>query len=407
MRSLLDLLLVNTFPNLQKCVLNYEMRVLELYSGIGGMHYACKESGIPHEVVAAVDINTVANEVYRHNFPSSPLICRNIQSFTASEINKMAPDMILMSPPCQPFTRVGLQKDLSDQRTCSLLHFISTLPDLNSSLRYILVENVKGFELSESRNQLVEALCKENFVVQELLLSPTQFGIPNSRLRYYLLAKRLPLKFCFKTEDTMMTEFPVSIDNGKTSANILTRLNKRYRDMADADKVVEDEDRVPSDGGIIHPPSHTLKRILEDEDPDSPTVSSFLLPDKVLGKRSVVLDIVTPQSKRSCCFTKAYGHYSDGTGSVLTTWNMSDIHNIRAKNRELVIESDEQIQEMKQLKLRYFTPREVARLMCFPEEPMFSFPDKITTKQKYRLLGNSVNVHVISLLISILTEGGT
>lgn len=63
------------------------------------------ESGIHHEVVAAVDINTIANEVYKHNFPSVPLICRNIQSFTSSEINKLAPDMLLMSPPCQPFTR--------------------------------------------------------------------------------------------------------------------------------------------------------------------------------------------------------------------------------------------------------------------------------------------------------------
>jgi len=34
--------------------------------------------------------------------------------------------------------------------------------------------------------------------LQELLLSPTQFGIPNSRLRYYLLAKQRPLLFCFE-----------------------------------------------------------------------------------------------------------------------------------------------------------------------------------------------------------------
>lgn len=34
---------------------------------------------------------------------------------------------------------------------------------------------------------------------QELMLTPTQFGIPNSRLRYYLLAKQRPLSFCFET----------------------------------------------------------------------------------------------------------------------------------------------------------------------------------------------------------------
>ncbi|CAH2039407.1 unnamed protein product, partial [Iphiclides podalirius] len=48
-----------------------EHRVLELYSGIGGMHIALKESRINGEVVAAVDINTIANEVYCHNFPAT------------------------------------------------------------------------------------------------------------------------------------------------------------------------------------------------------------------------------------------------------------------------------------------------------------------------------------------------
>ena len=50
---------------------NPELRVLELFSGIGGMHYALKTAcpGDRSEVLAAVDISEVANEVYRHNFP--------------------------------------------------------------------------------------------------------------------------------------------------------------------------------------------------------------------------------------------------------------------------------------------------------------------------------------------------
>nr|XP_032649858.1 tRNA (cytosine-5-)-methyltransferase-like isoform X2 [Chelonoidis abingdonii] len=55
------------------------VRVLELYSGIGGMHQALTESCISAEVVAAVDVNTVANEVYKHNFPSTPLWAKTIE----------------------------------------------------------------------------------------------------------------------------------------------------------------------------------------------------------------------------------------------------------------------------------------------------------------------------------------
>ena len=41
------------------------------------------------------------------------------------------------------------------------------------------------------------------------------------------------------------------------------------------------------------------------------------VPDKVLLKYLKALDIVTKNHKQSCCFTKAYTHYADGTGSVL------------------------------------------------------------------------------------------
>ena len=50
---------------------------------------------------------------------------------------------IVMSPPCQPFTRQGLQKDIGDARTEPLLNVIKMIPDLER-LDYALVENVKG-----------------------------------------------------------------------------------------------------------------------------------------------------------------------------------------------------------------------------------------------------------------------
>lgn len=37
------------------------------------------ESGIPAHVVAAVDVNTVANEVYKQNFPHTHLLAKTIE----------------------------------------------------------------------------------------------------------------------------------------------------------------------------------------------------------------------------------------------------------------------------------------------------------------------------------------
>lgn len=41
--------------------------------------FVCPESGVPAQVVAAIDVNTVANEVYKHNFPHTQLLARTIE----------------------------------------------------------------------------------------------------------------------------------------------------------------------------------------------------------------------------------------------------------------------------------------------------------------------------------------
>lgn len=41
--------------------------------------FSLPESGISAQVVAAVDINTTANKIYRHNFPDTPLWNKTIE----------------------------------------------------------------------------------------------------------------------------------------------------------------------------------------------------------------------------------------------------------------------------------------------------------------------------------------
>ncbi|XP_032664820.1 tRNA (cytosine(38)-C(5))-methyltransferase [Odontomachus brunneus] len=356
------------------------MRVLELYSGIGGMHFALCESGIAAKVVAAIDINPVANDVYRHNFPETILMNRNIQSISAQELNKLNVETILMSPPCQPFTRLGLKKDALDNRACSLLHVLSLISELKS-LRYILLENVKGFEVSQMRDKLVDCLERCGYAYRELILSPCQFGIPNSRHRYYLLAKRKDLKFCFKQ----------TVLENDLSSELSGLLPKSQHSL-----LAEKSGKINCKSGRI---CYTLNNILENVEQ-----SKYSVPSELLRKRAWVLDIRTRESNGSCCFTKGYGHYAEGTGSVYCPF---PDETIRLKYDEATNhedDSDKKTQILSELKLRFFSPREVCRLMCFPEN--FDFPEHTTDKQKYRLLGNSINVHVVSRLIFLLcTEG--
>ncbi|NWZ94318.1 TRDMT methyltransferase, partial [Nesospiza acunhae] len=360
------------------------------------------------EVVAAVDVNTLANDVYKHNFPNTPLWAKTIEGITLKEFDRLSFDMILMSPPCQPFTRIGLQGDVSDPRTKSFLYILDILPRLQKLPKYLLLENVKGFESSSARNELLQTLATCGFKYQEFLLSPTCLGIPNSRLRYFLIAKLHQEPFSFQAPGQVIKE-KVADKVGETSSLSSEEKNLDPNIGADCSRkrslpegaflfkleTVEEMERKhnqDNDSSI-----QMLQHFLEEENEE---MSQYFLPPKSLLRYALLLDIVKPTCRRSTCFTKGYGHYVEGTGSVLQTAVDVQLESVFKHIDEL--SEEEKLMKLSTLKLRYFTPREIANLHGFPLE--FGFPEKVTVKQRYRLLGNSLNIHVVAKLISILLE---
>ena len=72
---------------------------------------------------------------------------------------------------------------------------------------------------------------------------------------------------------------------------------------------------------------------------------------------------------------------------------------------------DDAVRLLEPLRLRYFSPTELLRLFAFlspasDDEPdsTFVWPEDISTKTKYKLIGNSVNVRVVTELINYLFE---
>jgi tRNA (cytosine38-C5)-methyltransferase len=124
---------------------------------------------------------------------------------TAEEINKIGPKIVMMSPPCQPFTRVGLKMDVKDPRCSSFLHFLKILPNFKT-IEFILMENVVGFENSEMKNAFTETLDRCQFYYREFILSPQCLNIPNSRSRYYLLARKIK-DFSFGSQNKIVSIF--------------------------------------------------------------------------------------------------------------------------------------------------------------------------------------------------------
>ena len=167
------------------------MRVFELYCGIGGCAAALSAWPGASNVVAAVDIHRGALDVYSHNF-AHPTVAAAIDSLSADRLQAWDADLWWLSPPCQPFTRRGVRRDIDDPRCRSLLTLLTRLE--SAPPRFLALENVPGFHGSQMHGRLRDALERAGFgTVHERTFCPTEAGVPNRRQRFYLLAAREPI----------------------------------------------------------------------------------------------------------------------------------------------------------------------------------------------------------------------
>lgn len=234
------------------------MRVLELFAGIGGCAAALAGRA---EVVAAIDIHRQALDVYALNFPH-PTRRLTIESIPDAAFDKWLADLWWLSPPCQPYTRRGLQRDTQDPRAAPLLSLIERIPRLKP--QSLALENVPPFAQSVACATLRETLEQCGYHLWECQLCPTQLGIPNRRARYYLVASLSPLS---------PRPFPT----------------------------------------CVRRPLHTFL----DHDPDS----LLALPPDTARQYAEALDVVDADDPQAicACFTAAYGRSPVRSGSYLRT----------------------------------------------------------------------------------------
>ncbi|KAJ6577107.1 S-adenosyl-L-methionine-dependent methyltransferase, partial [Mycena sp. CBHHK59/15] len=262
------------------------MKALEFYSGIGGLHLALSRSNVPVSITHAFDWDQTACDVYSANF--GPGIARklDILTLTAPYLASLQASLWLLSPACQPYTVLNPSaKAELDPRAKSFLYLVQNiLPELareNAHPTHFLVENVAGFETSSTRKILVSTLRGLGYTTSEVLLTPLQFGIPNSRLRYYFLAKRAPFGFNHLKNG----------EDGGTLRHIPGRGDNTWVDRRLVDPTTTSSS---ADDAV-----NEIRQYLDEHVDDG----AHAISDKTLYKWGRLFDIVVPSSRRTCCFT--------------------------------------------------------------------------------------------------------
>lgn len=170
-----------------------KIKFIDLYAGLGGFHQALEQLG--HKCVWASEYNLNLRELYKKNFPGTP-IEGDIFKVGLNEIPNH--DLICGGFPCQPFSRAGKMLGFEDLKKGN--HFFKILEILDSkrkkSPKYILLENVETIlkhNKGETFKVIENELEKRGYEVDKKILSPHEFNIPHHRRRVFIVGARKDL----------------------------------------------------------------------------------------------------------------------------------------------------------------------------------------------------------------------
>jgi tRNA (cytosine38-C5)-methyltransferase len=373
---------------------------VEFYSGIGGWTMALDEAlkKLPPQRksrrlhrIAALDHSDLCTQTFEHNFGTDKKSFR-IERLTLKQVQDWDATVWTMSPPCQPHTRQhsNQSEDLKDPRSASFLHLCDLLEKMNNPPSLVVLENVIGFESSDSFQRWQHVLKHRGYQVGHFHLSPTQVGLPNDRPRYFGVAvlHHHPLE----EETTIEPSTLQSYVQKQQHADILHPL-KIVTAIPELDVV---------QGGEANslPPIASFLDNNNDDDDQKVKESLLRVPEKILQSNAAwCFDIVAPEDQRSSCFTSSYGKYNKGTGSIL--YNVGRDDNtckklVPAEEREF---QKDWAKDLDFSQLRYFSGTELARLFGFEND--FRFPASCSTKQQWKLMGNSLNVRLAARVVEL------
>lgn len=161
---------------------------IDLFCGAGGLTRGLLDAGI--HVVRGVDTDRTAMETYERNNPSAEFAQADIQEISPNDItdgvNRNGGLLLAGCTPCQPFSN-HVPKDTHDERR-SLIECVGTLIK-NILPDYVLIENVPRFRNDNPyQTAFLHTLHDNGYWVDEKVIDAKDYGVPQTRRRYVLLA---------------------------------------------------------------------------------------------------------------------------------------------------------------------------------------------------------------------------
>jgi DNA (cytosine-5)-methyltransferase 1 len=171
-----------------------DLTAVDLYAGAGGLSWGLKQAGI--DVLAAVECDDWAAQTYAANNHHTQVLLSDVSELPRSFFrNFRGIDIVAGGPPCQGFSiSPGKRRLNQDARNEEVVQFYKAAFQLRP--KFIILENVPPIEKYRiaSGKLLIDGvkqmLSDEGFNSRGFVLDCADFGVPQHRRRYFLIAAR-------------------------------------------------------------------------------------------------------------------------------------------------------------------------------------------------------------------------
>ena len=162
------------------------LKLLDLFSGIGGFSYAAEKIVGGFETTQFVEVDPYCQSVLRKNFPNTP-IHDDIRTFTAKPGQF---DVFTIGFPCQDLSVAGKQRGINEQTRSGLFYeSIRLLREVRP--RFALFENVRNLlshKKGETFQEVLFQIAKAGYDAEWSVISARDLGACHLRERIWIVA---------------------------------------------------------------------------------------------------------------------------------------------------------------------------------------------------------------------------
>jgi DNA (cytosine-5)-methyltransferase 1 len=162
------------------------LRVLDLFSGIGGFSLGLERTG-GFRTVAFCEIEPFPRKVLAKHWPDVPIF-EDVRKLHAEDLPEPV-DVICGGYPCQPFSIAGKRKGAEDDRHLwpEIARLLRELDAIRRKPAWCLFENVTG-HVNLGLNQVLADLESQNYTAWPLIIPACAVGANHRRDRLWILA---------------------------------------------------------------------------------------------------------------------------------------------------------------------------------------------------------------------------